>query len=140
MLSLIQRLARPSSELEIALCCKNRLFSGKRRQLGVHSGKIVKFIENGEWTHSQWFRFPTVFWAENALPLFDVSGKDLGERVEFTLTLDTKMRERNIVAQRVDQAVDASQTIGSSETPLGRAINSMEHIVAIVGAAAEACY
>lgn len=96
-------------------------------------------IENGEDDiHTSVLIF-TAF-ADTSFPLKDESGADKSARVAFKLTIQTDEAadvDSNNADAQVGKALEVAQMVTSWDTPLGRAVQSLEQIMNIVGGLAE---
>src|ERR1700734_869391 len=103
--------------------------------LGKLSTKIIDLIENGEGGIHALFLLLTVP-EDTSLPLTDKSGGENGARVAFKLTIHTDVAtvlDSNNVNVRVTKAKEAAQAVGPWDTPLCKALRSLEQIMYIVG-------
>jgi hypothetical protein len=78
---------------------------------------------------------------ETRFPLKDENNTDTDARVSFKLTIEmitTIIPDLIDAGVQVAKATETAQTIGSWETPLGKAVQSSEQIMNLVGGIAEA--
>ena len=118
-------------------------FRAKNELLGKISSKITDLIENGEVDIYIFVPMLTIF-VETRFPLKDESNADINARVCFKLSTEAVATNTATIPDLIDagmqhaKATATAQTIGSWEAPLGKAVQSLEQIMNLVGGIAEA--
>jgi hypothetical protein len=118
-------------------------FRARNELLGEISIKITDLIENGEVDIHIFVPMLTIF-VETRFPLKDENNADTNARVGFRLAIEAIENNTITTPDLIDagvqlaKATETAQTIGSWEAPLGKAVQSSEQIMNLVGGVAEA--